>query len=212
MTARPGTSVVGPSAAVDLVPQGTRRPETVPDEIFEAALAKIVAGERLDMGRLASELGMSRATLYRRVNDRDELLGEVAWFLVRQGLIPTLDSIRDLEGAERVTQGVLRFLALVRQPNPAFRRLLNEEPAASLRLLASKRGPIQGHLIEVTRRVISEERSRGNLHLGADPELVATAVIRLSESFLYGHLIAGEDLDIDQLGHLIRHVLREGAD
>src|SRR5665647_3127010 len=44
---------------------------------IDAATSVYLAGEKLDMSSLADDLGASRATLYRWVGNRDDLLGVV---------------------------------------------------------------------------------------------------------------------------------------
>ena len=51
------------------------------DAAFRLARRAFLAGERIDMQRLAAELGVNRVTLYRWVGNRGRLLGEVAWEL-----------------------------------------------------------------------------------------------------------------------------------
>src|SRR5580704_10449237 len=51
-------------------------------DAFELARRMFVAGERVEMGRIANELGTSRVTLHRWVGSRDLLICEVAWSLV----------------------------------------------------------------------------------------------------------------------------------
>src|SRR5437764_11327273 len=110
-----------------LVPEGTDTPAQIPPAIFNAALATVRARRRLDMRAVALETGMARATLYRKVGDRDRLLGEVLWYLTRREWIRALDGTESLEGAPRVIEVIRRFMRRVEQ-GPALRRLLEEEP------------------------------------------------------------------------------------
>src|SRR4051812_44544571 len=57
-----------------------------PVDAFNAARRTFLRGDRVDMGVLAGELGVGRATLYRWVGDRDQLLGEVMWSVASIGL------------------------------------------------------------------------------------------------------------------------------
>src|SRR5438270_1770693 len=50
-----------------------------PLDALRAARRMWLAEQRLDMGALAAELGISRATLYNWVGDRERLIGEVLW-------------------------------------------------------------------------------------------------------------------------------------
>src|SRR5690242_2266002 len=56
-----------------------RDPRPTPVDALALARRRWLAGERLDMGALAKELGVSRATLYSWVGSRERLIGEVIW-------------------------------------------------------------------------------------------------------------------------------------
>src|SRR6187402_1115313 len=77
---------------------------------FEAARETFIASRRIDMGRLATKLGVDRTSLFRWVGNRDALLSEVLWSLA----VPTLEqaeaATRDTQGAARVA-GVLTHFA-----------------------------------------------------------------------------------------------------
>lgn len=47
-----------------------------PEEIARNAARTLMSGRRLDTGTLAAELGISRATLFRRAGNRDAILGD----------------------------------------------------------------------------------------------------------------------------------------
>ncbi len=80
-----------------------------PPEIFAAALQVFLACRRLDMRALAADLGISRATLYRKTGSRDQLLGEVLWSLTRRAIERALRSADDLDGVDRVVAVVERY-------------------------------------------------------------------------------------------------------
>src|SRR5215467_3933227 len=67
-----------------LEPAAAARP--TPLDALRLARERWLAGERLDMGALAEELGISRATLYTWVGSKDRLLGEVLWSFAADGL------------------------------------------------------------------------------------------------------------------------------
>src|ERR687898_255758 len=61
-----------------------RRP--TPLDALRLARRRWFAGERIDMGGLARELGISRATLYSWVGSKERLIGEVLWSFAEQGV------------------------------------------------------------------------------------------------------------------------------
>src|SRR5688572_15499605 len=58
---------------------GEGRARATPVEAFQLARHKWLAGERIDIGALARELGVGRATMFRWVGSRELLLGEIIW-------------------------------------------------------------------------------------------------------------------------------------
>jgi AcrR family transcriptional regulator len=190
----------------DLIPQGMGTPAHIPADVFAAALATFLQGERLDMQGLAAQLGVSRSTLYRRAGHRSDLLGEIVWYLTRRAIIPALRDSAPLEGADRVCYVIERFMRAV-DGHPAFRRLLEAEPEHALRILTSKEGPVQGALIAATERLLLQEEARGALVLGVDSRSLAYTIVRIGEAFLYADVIAQNDLDFDAHCALIRRLL-----
>lgn len=182
----------------------------MPSEVFEAALATFLAGRRLDMQALAAELGISRSTLYRRVEDRDALLGEVVWYLTRRA-VWTITGQVDREGhrgAARVLEVTHRFMAFM-SSQPALQSLLAREPEAALRILTSKHGPVQGGLVAATMHVLKEEISRGHMTLSIDPATLAYVIVRIGESFLYADAIADHEPDLELATTVVARLLNE---
>ena len=193
-------------SAAQIVPEGLERPEMVPPDIFDAALATFLAERRLDMRALAGELGISRATLYRRVGGRDHLLGQVMWFLTRIALVRAVGAGEGLRGKERVVRVIGVFMRDI-HGRPALRRLLEAEPEAALRILTSKEGPIQAGISDALERLIDQERAAGALEVTIEPATLAYVVVRVGESFLYADVIASGDPDVDQAIEVISRLL-----
>jgi AcrR family transcriptional regulator len=191
-----------------LIPEGAAPPQEVSADIFEAALATFLEGRRLDMRALAGDLGMGRATLYRRVGNRDRLLGEVIWFLTRRALIVALERAGDHTGAERVVAVVQAFMSFVRA-QPSLRRLLDAEPEAALRILTSKQGPVQQGIVEALERLLAQEEERGNLSLSIDRDTLAYVIVRVGEGFLYADVIADNEPDVEAAVDVVARLLRE---
>ena len=193
----------------DIIATGVGPPGDVPEDIFHAALRTFLDLRRLDMRALSGELGISRATLYRRVGGRDLLLGEVIWYLARRSLARAYESTDHLTGGERIVAVVDRFMRDVHS-QPALARLLEAEPETALRILTSKHGRVQRRIIEALENLMSLEESRGNLRLGIDTDALAYAIVRIGESFLYADVIADNNPDVDQAVAVIGRLLREG--
>jgi len=178
----------------------------MPAGIFTAALRVILDCSRLDMRSLAVQLGIGRATLYRKVGSRDRLLGEVLWFMTRHEIAQALRQGSGLTGAERIVSLVGAFMHGA-HGRAALRRLLDSEPEIALRILTSKHGPVQRGMIGVVRRLLDQEEAIGSLRLNIDPDTLAYVIVRIGETFLYGDVIAGHPVDIDQATEVVARLL-----
>lgn len=195
-------------AAARLIPGGTEPPTDIPPEIFTAAVRTFLEERRLDMRALAGELGISRATLYRRVGGRDHLLGQAIWYLTRLALARSFHGTENLTGRERVVALVANFMRDVNS-QPAFRRFLDAEPEAALRILTSKHGPVQVGLIEGVERLLAEEEGRGALRPAIDRSTLAYVIVRIGESFLYADVIADNEPDVGKAVAVVEQLLRD---
>jgi AcrR family transcriptional regulator len=173
----------------------SRPADSRPDAVtaFRLAHRTFIAGERLDMQRLAADLGVDRTTLFRWVGNRDQLLADI---LVSLGERTFSDAVQRVTGSgpQRVADVLATFVqALI--DAPFFRGYLRREPARALRLLTTKASGVQHRMVELVEIVLREEQDRGRLpHPLPLPDL-AYLVMRISESFIYTDLITGEPPD-----------------
>src|SRR5437764_10625027 len=72
--------------ALERALDGNQQPRATPLEALRAARRMWLRELRIDMGALAAELGVSRATLYNWVGDRERLTAEVMWSIAEQTL------------------------------------------------------------------------------------------------------------------------------
>lgn len=180
-------------------------PSDIPVDIFQAALATYLDCRRLDMRSLATELGMSRATLYRKVAGRDHLLGQILWYLAQHAFARALAAGEGLAGAQRVLVVNEHFVREVHE-QPALHRLLDSEPEAALRILTSKHGFVQRGIIERLRQLLDEEVNRG-LRLAMDSATLSYVIVRIGESFLYADMIADNEPDVDRNAEVVARLL-----
>jgi len=172
---------------------GVERPVT-PADALQAARRHFLRGERLDMNELAQELGIGRATLYRWVGSRDQLLGEVIWSLAAPGLAQARTEAEG-RGAAWVLAIYRRFGDLIVEFEP-LHRFVKAEPECALRVMTSKASPQQHRVVDAFRDILVEARERKGLQLRLDPETLAFALVRIGESFLWTDLITGEAPDL----------------
>jgi AcrR family transcriptional regulator len=185
--------------------EGTAPPGDVPAPVFEAALAKFLARQRLDMRALAGELGIGRATLYRKAGGRDRLLGAVTWYLTRHAVARALADAEGLDGRDRIVSVVAGLMRDI-HGRPALHRFLEAEPEAALRILTSKAGPVQPGLIAAMDALLAQEEERG-LRLPIDRPTLAYVIVRVGESFLYADVIADNEPDVDLAVEVVGRLL-----
>src|SRR6201998_2606433 len=89
-----------------------RRP--TPLTAFRIARRWFLGGRRIEMRELAAELGVNRATLFRWVGNRDDLLAEILWSLAEPTLAAAIDDARG-RGGRRIATAIGRFATRIDQ-------------------------------------------------------------------------------------------------
>ena len=181
----------------------TSRP--TPIDALRLARRRWLAGERLDMGGLARELRISRATLYSWVGSKERLIGEVIWSFAEEGVRQARDAATG-SGADYVVDVMERFVRL----NATFEPLLHfisQDPQLALRVLTSKDGPVQNRMIAVARELLAEQVEAGKLAPALDLDTLAYLMVRVAESFLYSDVITGSEPDVDKAVEVVRVLL-----
>lgn len=182
-----------------------RRPRATPADALRLARRRWLAGERLDIGLLARELGVARATLFRWVGSRDLLLAEVLWSLCE----PTLGSAAAStpgQGVARIGRICERALRQMMDFAP-LRRFIAEDAELALRLLTSKASPVQARTIAAVRDWLEQEQGRGGWQPPLALDTLAYLIVRLGESFLYAHAISGRNVELGDSGIAVQLLL-----
>jgi AcrR family transcriptional regulator len=181
-------------------------PRPTPLDAFKLARRKFIASERIEMQALADELGVSRVTLHRWVGNRDELLGEVIWSLAE----PTIRDARTAtkrRGGAGIAEVMWRFISVVLAA-PFMRSFLEREQEIALRVLTTKRAPVQSRVAAAIRDMVIAEADAKRLKPPMEPDDLAYVILRLAESFTYTDVIAGGQPDPDKARQAIGALLR----
>jgi hypothetical protein len=154
-------------------------------------------GRRLDMQGLADELGVSRVTLFRRVGGREELLTGALWALTER----TLGAAAARWEAERPAgelhaPGTGRNINAIVSQSKGLRRLLDDEPALTLRVLTDPRGRVQTGIVAFIEALLRRDIAEFGLVSLIEPDALAYALVRLGESFLYADVLAARKPDV----------------
>ena len=166
------------------------------DDFIALARRRFLKGERLDVARLAEDLGVSRATAYRWAGNAEQLTGEVIRTLVEATFELTKREATG-EGAERVVDMISRGMRYI-SSGPYRDWVSSEDPDRVLRLVSSQYGPVHRTIIRLWEEFLTEEAAKGNVRLHTDPHTTAYAIVRISDSFLYSDLIVGEEPNIEK--------------
>lgn len=148
------------------------------------------------MQALCAELGLSRATVHRWFGSRDRVLGEVMVRLVVP-LFCRIEQTTGGNGGERLVEVFERQLRALAEA-PALRRFLEHERGAAVRILTASDGIVEPRVVELIEGMIEQETRRGYLP-PAEPAVVAYAIVRIAESFLYADAANGFHGDFDRL-------------
>lgn len=188
---------------------GDARPQVGPLDALHEARRRFLKGQRVDMGELAGALGISRATLYRWVGDREQLLGEILWSFAEAGLKAARAhanrTARD-KGVDWIVRYNAHFVRTTAQFGP-IRRFIEAEPDVALRVMTTNRGVTEGRLIEHLRGMLEERARAGHLKLRLDPADLAYVIVRVSESFIWREFITGDEPDMAKASDVVRVLL-----
>jgi len=175
-----------------------------PVDLFKLARKRWLAGERIDVGALAAELKIARATAFRWVGSRELLLGEVLWSLCAPLMADAASS--RARGARRIAQICASAIAAILEFAP-LRAFIAQDPEYALRLLTSKAGPIQARSVEQVRLLIEHEAARGALKPPLPVDTLAYLIVRVAESFIYADAISGQSVRVEDAGLAIELLL-----
>ena len=173
------------------------------DEIVRTAAHWIGRGVRLDTRTLAAEVGISRSTLFRRVGNREDLMGDALWYMADRTMST---AVRDWEAAHgaavRDPEGELRCLAVMRQyreaiaTNDGFRRLLDDEPTVAIRVLTDPHGRVQPRVMATHVELLRRDVEDGGFVPAVSLDSLCYAIVRLGEAFLYSDVLASRAPDL----------------
>jgi len=195
-------------ATHSLMRPAARRADKRSARIVAAAARWIQDGRRLDMQGLADELGISRVTLFRRAGSRETLLSKGLWMLTQR----TLETAAARWEAERPegalhTPGTGRYINEIVSQSTGLHRLLEDEPALTIRVLTDPHGEVQTGVVAFIEELLRRDIAEFGLVTIIEPDALALALVRLGESFLYADVLAGRKPDIETVGRLQRALI-----
>ncbi len=188
-----------------LLDHETTSKRVTPLDVFKLARRKWLAGERVDVGKLASELGIGRATVFRWVGTREHLYGEICSALFAKELVRAQEAARG-SGLDNLLDTIDRLLRSLAAAAP-LRRFVAEDPEFAMRVLTSRASPVQYRCTQAIRERIDELVAAGTMQPALPPDELAYIVVRITESFLYRDVITGAEADVEAAIGAIRILL-----
>jgi AcrR family transcriptional regulator len=174
--------------------------------VIDAATRRYLAGTRVDMSEIAAELGIGRATLYRWVGNHDDLLAVVLSEQTERLFRRTTVDER-LHGVDRVLAVLEAFMNAVLE-SESLQALTARDPVLFLRL-ATMPGAIEARSTELIAEVLECERAAGRMVLPLPVPVLAQAVVRVSDAFLYRHLLGAGPPDVASALSVVALLLRQ---
>ncbi|MGK2954802.1 MAG: QsdR family transcriptional regulator [Solirubrobacterales bacterium] len=170
-------------------PSATFRRPTREDAI-SLARERFLAGDRVEMRALATELQIARATLYRWVGEREQLLDIVFSGLVDEWFAEVEPQAKGT-GQARLLDVIRRFLefAAASQPLSDF---AGREPALTMKLLLDREGLVAGRSKAAIRRLLKEEVPESDV-----PDNIIEAIDMTAVSLVWANIAIGREPDIE---------------
>jgi AcrR family transcriptional regulator len=188
---------------------GEAPPPSSPAAAFLAARRRFLAGERIDMRALATELGVSRPTLYRWTGPREQLLADVLFALSDATFAAAIRDTEQLRGAQRLLAVFRRHVAAIVTSDP-LQTFLRQETQAALRILTGRHASVNPRTVARVAGLYRAEAEQGRFDPPADIDTLAFAVVCLAESFIYNDASAALEPEVERAAAVVALLL--GAD
>lgn len=176
------------------------------DEVIAAGTRRFDETGTIDLQELARDLAVSRATLYRVIDGRDRVLGDVVWWFGQRHFAHAREDVGG-SGIDRAV-GVFRCFGETILAQQSFRTFLAEEPEVASRVLFTPAGGVHERFVEAGVELLREVADAEALPF--DVDTTAYLVTRVYESMWYADLISHREPDLDVADRVAAAVLAAG--
>jgi AcrR family transcriptional regulator len=173
-----------------------------PRDAVDIAYATFLDEERVDMGTLAEQLAVSRATLYRWFSSRDQLLEQVLSRLSDE-FSASARAEANGKGDERVLDWARRIMVATVNFAP-LRSFVAREPQLALKLLIGHHGGVHRSLARALSELIAETHSTDEAEALED---AIDIVVQVGTSLQWATLAIGEEPQIERAVSVIGALL-----
>ncbi len=175
-----------------------------PQDAMELARATFLHGARIDMGKLAVQLAVSRATLYRWCGSREQLHERI----LEQRALEFMAWARaetQVDGHEQLLD-VFRLVSETTLHAQPVRRFIEREPALALRILISEHGGVHRVIAQGLCEVGAETHTPKEMRSLRSRIDVA---VHLASALQWVTVAIGEEPQIDYLVDIVRTQLAD---
>ena len=170
------------------------------DDVVRAATRAYLECRPLDMSALAADVGLSRATLYRRIGNHDELVGMVLAEQTERTFLFCLDGV-PADGLDRVRTVFKRFMYAVVGAEP-LRAFIARDPLLFIRIVLAP-GRVEQRATTLFAKLLAES----GVEFSVPTAVLAQAIVRIGDSFMYTHLLGGHEPETDNVITLVNLLL-----
>ena len=175
------------------------------DDVILRGAVRFDATSTIDLVELASDLAVSRATLYRVIEGRDRVIGDVLWHFGEAHHRHAVTAATGV-GVERVISALRAFgEAILGQTS--FRGFITGEPDTATRVLLTPAGGVHESFVTANTALLRAAAHDDGLTLPFEADTTAYVVSRIYESMWYADLISGREPDLDVADGAVRAVL-----
>jgi len=170
-----------------------QRPKADPIEVFKMARKAWLRCERINIGEIAKELGVSRATVYRWVGSRERLIEEILWSFGK----PSFENaVKDSpgHGVDHIVEVHRRFMLGMVTFEPMW-RYISQNPVTAIGLQTNVPHQSHGRLINLTRMHLEQQIEAGHISIPIPAEEMAEMLIVTNGSLLYMAIIGNRNTD-----------------
>jgi hypothetical protein len=153
--------------------------------------------QRLNLGAMAEELGVSRATLFRWIGNKDLLLSEIIWSVYK----PTVMKARE-HCSGRGVEYVVNVFRCVNQAifdSQPFRHFLRSDGQYALSILSSKTCSFHSRMVELNTQLLELQVAAGDIQPTMNIDSLSYFMIRIGESCTLSEMIIGQEPDLARL-------------
>lgn len=173
------------------------------EDAIRLARQHYLAGQRIDMQSLATELGIGRTTLYRWVGDRDRLISEMLSEMVIEVIRAAIVEAKG-DGLDRTIDGMRRFMVTTAGFAP-LRHLVQTEPELGLRVMLA---PGSGVSQAITTELTAEIESTRPEWAGEKASELADVLTQIGMAYEWVNIAVRSEPEIDRAIRAMETLIR----